>query len=561
MGSRNLLILTVLQGPDKGRRFELPDDEPQLLGRSSEAVPISDPTMSRRHSELTPDDGLWYLNDLDSSNGTYLNGVRLTARRPLEPGDQFRIGNTLILFGTEASGTRQYKWRIAGKDELQIQVEHVASSNDESMIMAVPDPSEEAVMQLTVIYELTELIGSIVDRGELLQCVMDLIFEHFHADRGFISLKRTTDDAIDPVVERQRIVKDSSEQTKAPISRTIVNHVIKHGEGVLSSNAMTDERFAGGDSIQDMAIHSAICVPIKYKDRLFGVIHLDSQITNYTFTEDQLRLLTAIGVHTGLALSNAHLYERQLQRERLAAVGQTVASLSHSVRNMLQGLRGGADVLELGLKKNKMEVIRGGWDIVSRNLDRIYSLTMNMLAYSKQRQPEIEMTILNSVVEEVITLMQHQFDDKHVALIADLDQDMPPVPLDASGIHQALLNLINNALEAVDRESGTVTVGTAFDPVTQQATIRVVDSGAGISPESRKYLFIPFHSTKGLRGTGLGLVVTKKICEEHGGSLSVRSSPTKGSMFTIALPVTTDNAPTAADTQGLTSVQKNPDKD
>ena len=70
MGSRNLLILTVLQGPDKGRRFELPDDEPQLLGRSSEAVPISDPTMSRRHSELTPDDGLWYLNDLDSSNGT-----------------------------------------------------------------------------------------------------------------------------------------------------------------------------------------------------------------------------------------------------------------------------------------------------------------------------------------------------------------------------------------------------------------------------------------------------------------------------------------------------------
>src|SRR3989304_1595041 len=88
-----VLILTVLHGPDKGKRFELPDHEPQLIGRSSEAIPIADQTISRRHCELTPDNGRWYINDLESSNGTYVNGLRVIARRRLEAGDQIRTGN------------------------------------------------------------------------------------------------------------------------------------------------------------------------------------------------------------------------------------------------------------------------------------------------------------------------------------------------------------------------------------------------------------------------------------------------------------------------------------
>jgi K+-sensing histidine kinase KdpD len=190
------------------------------------------------------------------------------------------------------------------------------------------------------------------------------------------------------------------------VSRTIVQHVLRRGEGVLSQNAMTDVRFAGGDSVQNFGIHSALCVPIKYKERIFGVIHIDSKIANYTFTEDQLRLLTAIGVHTGLALANAEMYAARLQQERLAAVGQTVASLSHSVKNILQGIRGGADVVEMGLSKNNMKLVRGGWAIVARNLDRIFNLTMNMLAFSKQRKPELEMTSVPMLLHEIVTLMQ-----------------------------------------------------------------------------------------------------------------------------------------------------------
>jgi signal transduction histidine kinase len=312
---------------------------------------------------------------------------------------------------------------------------------------------------------------------------------------------------------------------------------------------MADKRFSGGDSVQNMRIRSALCVPIKYKDTIFGVIHVDSQIVNYTFTEDQLRLLTAVGVHTGLALANAQLYATQLQRERLAAVGQTVASLSHSVRNIIQGLQGGADVVELGLRKKSMKVVSGGWGIVSRNLDRIHSLTINMLAFAKQRTLDREMANINSLLDEVVALAQNQYDDKKVALITDLDQNMPPMPLDSSGIHQSILNLLNNALDAVETKKGVVSLRSEFDDRHLCAQISISDNGMGISAETRKHLFEPFHSTKGLRGTGLGLVVTKKIIDEHGGSIRVQSAPAKGTTFTVTIPVKGEETPSLADTQ------------
>jgi signal transduction histidine kinase len=325
---------------------------------------------------------------------------------------------------------------------------------------------------------------------------------------------------------------------------------MQKGMGVLSSNAMSDQRFAAGDSVQGYGIRSAMCVPIKYKDRLYGVIQVDSKIANYTYTEDQLNLLTAIGVQTGLALANLRLVEIRLRSERLAGVGQTVASLSHSIKNILQGMRGGADVVELGLRKNNLGVVNSGWEIVSRNLERIYELTMNMLAFSKQRRPEIEMQSLTALLEEVSALVSKQYENKKVALINDFDPAMPPVPIDEGAVHQAVLNLLSNALDAVEPETGAVTLRCEFDGEADRVVISVRDNGVGMSPATKRGLFQPFHSTKGLRGTGLGLVVTKKVVDEHGGTIDVESRRDEGTTFTIHLPVQMGQAPASADTHG-----------
>ncbi|MCX5661562.1 MAG: ATP-binding protein [Planctomycetota bacterium] len=545
-----MLILTVLQGPDKGRQFKLPDNEPQLIGRSSEALPLTDQTISRRHAELTPDSGRWIINDLESSNGTYVNGQKVQKRRLLQPGDQIRTGLTLMLYGQEVPATRHEGVRVARPGEMDVAVSATVVSSDDSMIMAVPDARAAAAVQLRVIYDITNLIGSTLEQQDLLERVMDLIFDYFNADRGFILLQDSPNDRPAPVVLRHRVQPKRKVDGQITVSRTIVQHVMHKAEGVLSSNAMTDQRFASGDSVQAYAIRSAMCVPIKFKDRLFGVIHIDSQVANFTYTEDQLRLLTAIGVQTGLALSNASLYAERLQRERLAAVGQTVASLSHSIKNILQGMRGGADVVELGLKKENMKLVRSGWGIVSRNLDRIYDLTMNMLAYSKQRKPELEMTNLPVLLDEIITLVQQLYDTKEVALIVDTDPDMPPVPVDASGVHQAVLNLLHNALDAVEAKTGAVSLRCEFDPEGQRARIHVNDNGPGIDAVNRQRLFQPFYSTKGQRGTGLGLAVTKKILQEHGGTIDVESTPGTGTTITLNFSISPTAAPQSADTHG-----------
>ncbi len=545
------LILTVLKGPDKGKRFVLPDNEPQMIGRSSESLPLTDQTISRRHAELTPDEGRWFISDLQSANGSYVNGQRVMERRLLQAGDQIRTGNTVFVFGRELPREGSHPGvRLARPGELDSHVEATAASNEDSMIMAVPEPTEAAVFQLKVIYEMTQLIGTVTNRSQLLERTLDVVFDYFQADRGFILLMEGAQPRWQPVAVRHRMPLKQPSPAPITVSRTIVNHVLKRGEGVLSSNAMADKRFASGESVQRYGIRSALCAPIRFKDNTFGVLYLDSQIANYTYTEDQLRLLTAVGVQIGLALNNEKLYAERVQRERLAAVGQTVASLSHSVKNIIQGLKGGAEVVELGLRKQNMSIVHNGWDIVARNLDRISQLTMNMLAFSKQRRPELEMTNLHALLEEVIELVQHQFDAKKVALITELDPNLPPVPADAGGVHQAVLNLLANALEAVQPESGVVTLRCFWDDPAHQVHLSVSDNGEGIDPSHRQYLFLPFHSTKGQRGTGLGLAVTKKIVEEHGGSITVESAPQAGTVFTMHLPTDPGQAPASTETLG-----------
>ncbi len=553
-----MLILTVIQGPDKDRRFELPDHEPQQIGRSSESLPLTDRTISRRHAELTPDEGRWLIRDLNSSNGTFVNGVRVTESRMLRPGDQIRAGGTLITFGEDpklARAGKTQRLRPVSRSEMDVAVEHTVTSNDDSMIMSSPEPGQAAQFQLNVIYDLVNLIGNIRERQELVERVMEVVFEHFDADRGFVLLNVEPGQEPKPVVVRRkhdevtgRINPEAGQPI--PYSRTIVQYVMRRNVGVLTSNAMADQRFASGDSVQGYHIRSAMCVPIRYKDRFYGVLHLDSQVANYTYTEDQLALLTAIGVQTGLALANMRLIDARLRSERLAAVGQTVASLSHSIKNILQGMRGGADVVELGLRKGNTPVVKSGWDIVSRNLERIYELTMNMLAFSKQRKPELEMTNLNPLMEEVAALINTQYENKRVALITDLEDNMPPLPLDGGGIHQAVLNLLSNALDASREESGVVTLSTGFDDATDEVVITVRDNGEGMTEPTRRRLFEPFHSTKGLKGTGLGLVVTQKVVSEHGGQIDVDSTPGEGTTFTVRLPIAIGAAPASADTHG-----------
>jgi signal transduction histidine kinase len=542
-----MLVLSVIAGPDAGRKFELPRNEPQLIGRSSEALPLTDNTVSRRHAELTPDDGLWWVRDIQSQNGTYINGVRITERTRLHAGDQIRVGATVFVFG-EINQNDASIVRLMDPRELSAEVEYRIRSNEDSVILAEPEPRAAAVDHLRVIYRLTTLTTQVANQGELLRQVMELVFTEFKPERGVIMVAASSANGdLEPAVVKYRAPPKDDEDREIKVSRTILSAAVRQGEGVLSSNAMNDPRFESGDSVQRYNIRSAICSPIRFRDTTFGAIYIDSSMANYTFTREQLALMNAIGQHTGLALANAEHTRRQLHAERLAAMGETVAGLSHSIKNILQGLRGGADVVEMGLKKDDLKIARGGWDILKRNLDRIVSLTLNMLAFSRQRQVELELTRLGPLVEECAQLLEARCEDKKIAMIVDADPEMPPIPVDPNLIHQALMNLLGNAIEAVEPARGVVTVRVLFHEAGPSrpspfAEITIIDNGMGIPASKLAWIFEPFNTTKGLRGTGLGLAVTKRIVHEHRGRIIVESAEGRGATFRVLLPADLDTS-------------------
>jgi len=571
-----VITLLVLQGPDKGRRFELPD-QAALIGRESRALPLSDQTTSRRHAELRPEGADWILRDLGSSNGTYVNGQRVERQVTLKMGDQIRVGRSLLVVGIQPGLSRTTAGHVtlmgaeAGMDSSII---NTMPSNEDSMVLAVPEPAAMAMSNLKVLYRLSAALGSAFKIDQVLEVVMDLVFEHVKADRGILMLIGK-DRQIEPKVVRVRdenlakknpadpfgrrvptspepragaLDNPEPEPEKVTASRTIINHVIESGSGVLSSNAMTDPRFSKGKSVHNLGIRSALCVPIKSRkfdvrpddpttaDEVIGVIYIDSSVRNYTYSTDQLRLLTAIGLQAGMAIQNAKLYQAGLEAERLAAIGETTAALSHSIKNILQALRGGTDVVEMGIRRQDFNQLGKGWRVVEKNLDRIFNLTMNLLAYSRPRTPKLEMTQPRKIINECLELIAPLANDKAVMAVADVDKDVPPIPLDPDGMHQVLMNLLTNAMDAVAKDEGVIRVTCRYDAGEKAAIIEVIDNGPGIAPSMQPHLFEIFHSTKGNRGTGLGLAVAKKVIDEHGGAIEAHSKPGEGTVFTLRLP-------------------------
>jgi two-component system NtrC family sensor kinase len=401
-----------------------------------------------------------------------------------------------------------------------------------------------------VLYRMAEeTVRPSIPIGQLLQRILDMTIEAVGADRGCILL-------IDPETRAWQLQAVSRRAARddaggMPVSRSIVDYVLKVNQGVRTTDAQHDQRFDTAKSILQAGIREAMCVPLQGRMSLDGVIYVDTttpadqllkQPTGSRFREDQLRLLVAIGRQAALAVENSRYQQAFVKAERLAAMGQTIATLSHHIKNILQGVRGGSYLIDLGLKDHNEEMVRKGWQIVEKNQGKIYHLVMDMLTFSKERQPAWQKASVNQTVADVVELMQARAAEGRVALEFHPQADIPEATFDPDGIHRAVLNVLINALDAVEgRDQARVKVETGYLADTETLWVSVEDNGPGISEEQMKKLFNLFESTKGARGTGLGLAVSQKILREHGGEITVESQPGLGARFTLAWPRSDDD--------------------
>jgi signal transduction histidine kinase len=553
--------LIVIKGPDEGKQFELSETMLSVGRDSGNKVRLSDTEVSRRHAEFRRTaDNVFRLADVGSANGTFVNNQPVKDVE-LRPGDHIRIGQSILVYSTgRAHGqtapdlTRRISMIAKQDDQLSSAIVKTVNESEGSRILARPGEAggtpwlTTALANLGIMYETIQAVSHILDIDQLLERIMELIFRSIEADRGCIMLKHPSTGAFEPKAVRWREEVDSEE--KIALSRTIMEYVLKEKQGVLVSDAASDARFNTGASILRFGIREAICVPMKGRHETLGVIYLDTRtsarevlaknVANATgkFTEDHLKLAIAIGHQAALAVEETRYHFAMVQAERLAAIGQTIAALSHHIKNILQGLKSGSEILKMGLGDKDEVLLQKGWKIVEKNQGKIYDLVMDMLSYSKEREPAIEETDINAIVEDVADLLENKAKEMGVKLEIRPDKTLPSVQVDPEGLHRALLNIMGNAMDAVeDRKMPQVQATVKLDPDAGWVRVEILDNGVGISPEKVEDIFKPFVSTKGSKGTGLGLPVSRKILREHGGDIIVKSEPGKGSKFILRMPI------------------------
>lgn len=226
-----------------------------------------------------------------------------------------------------------------------------------------------------------------------------------------------------------------------------------------------------------------------------------------------------------------------LEAERLAAVGQTVAGLAHSIKNILMGLEGGKYIVSLGLKKGDDAMVAEGWEMLERNFNKTTTLVKDFLSFSKGRLPALQMIDPRTLVAEIVDLYKDIAAQSDVELRAEVPEQIHNAPLDPDGIHTCLTNLVSNAIDAclMSEKRGTEVV-IKLNEERGKLVFEVADNGSGIDYEIKKKIFTTFFTTKGGEGTGLGLLTTRKIVQEHGGKIVVDSKPGRGAVFRMEFP-------------------------
>lgn len=572
--------LIVIKGANQGKQYEL-EGSIVCVGRDAGSdIRLHDTEVSRRHAELRRLGDSYSLVDKGSANGTFVNSSPVT-ETVLQPGDRVQFGQSIMLYSAGRPGKQDTdladRISMIARQEQELSSAIVKSVDDTEggRLLAHPQQADTAWLQgalanLAVLYEAVHTTSHILDLDQLLEKIMELVFRTIEADRGCVMLHDQATGSFEPKAVRWRQARPAQE--KMTISRTIMDHVLKNRQGVLVSDASRDDRFNSGLSIVQFGIREAICVPMKGRHETLGVLYLDTSIpprdlidgplVPTRFNEDHLKLAIAIAHQAALAVEDTRYHEAMVQAERLAAIGQAVAALSHHIKNILQGLKSGSEILKLGLEDKDDALLQQGWKIVEKNQGKIYDLVMDMLGYSKEREPAIEVTDLNAIVRDVLELQASRAREIGVRIDSNLAADLAPVPVDPEGFHRALLNIVVNALDALEgRAKSRITVETSIEADGEWVQCVVEDNGPGISAGRLEEVFKPFVSDKGARGTGLGLAVSRKVLREHGGDITITSERGKGCRFTLRLPTKSPLTPEPGQTSHDMTIMTPPPAD
>jgi signal transduction histidine kinase len=371
------------------------------------------------------------------------------------------------------------------------------------------------------------------DSSHLLDLILDISIKEFKAERASVFL-RDEETGVLRLLAARGIPTDIVKQKPVIQEKSISYWVAKNKTPlILDGRIRKDPRFK---SYVKRTINSALIAPMIYNNRTIGVISISRIKTKKTFSPKQLTILTMMAGLSAVSINIARLQEKRIHMERLATIGLVTAEIAHSIKNILTSFDGAVRLMESALKRNDWVTLNEAWGILNENLERISRFIFEMLDYTRARVVIGEKVEIGSLVEDIVAIIREKAASRKIEIKVFPPEKPVAVPADREALNKVLLNLAGNAIDAMPG-GGTLSFRWEKDLASPYVNIQIEDTGFGIPKRNLKKLFEPFFSTKGAKGTGLGLPIAKKIIEEHSGWINVSSTVGKGTTFTIRLPL------------------------
>ena len=404
--------------------------------------------------------------------------------------------------------------------------------------------------RLERLLEASRLLNSTLELTELTKIVFRIVRDEVPVDRSQILLV---------VDQKQKLLRSffaegvEKVEISLPIGQGIAGTVAATGQALDVVSAYTDQRFNSEfDTGLGYRTKDVLCLPVFNRERvLIGVLELLNRTRPLSPRDKDF--LSSMCVYLGLALHNAwihrelletgkieeelkHVRERLAHSEKLSTLSELVAGIVHEMRNPLSVALGQCTLLREDKETNTSSEAR--ITKIETAIERALKVAKNFLSFARGIQGERTPTDLNSIISQTVELLAYEFRVSEVAIKLDL-AGIPLIKVESSGIQQALVNLLKNARQAAAEKKwgGTVALRSSFDRLKNTIRIEVTDDGAGIPADIQSRIGTLFTTKARGTGTGLGLAVSKRIIEQHEGTLSFRSMPKHGTTFVIELPL------------------------
>ena len=327
-------------------------------------------------------------------------------------------------------------------------------------------------------------------------------------------------------------------------TKEVVVSCAKEKRSMIIKDAVNDTRVTQEFRIS-LGVDEFVCVPLIAKNETIGVIVADNIYTGEPISDDRVNMLTMFVNQASLAIENAETYkrledkinqltetqQRLIRSEKLAAIGSMSSYVAHEIRNPQVTIGGFAKTLSrFTFTDSKIKV---NIDIIIEEVKRLEKILNNITDFGKPSKPEMVDTQICEIMENTCMLMENYFQEKHIRLQKKYETSLPEIPVDPTQIKQVFLNILMNAVESMP-DGGKLDVN--IESVDESIKIYIIDTGKGIQQGILQDIYDPFFTTK-LSGTGVGLSVSLKIIEDHGGTIDAISKQEKGTTMLITLPI------------------------